>query len=369
MNPRERFLAMTLLGLVIVLGGLGLFHVLVYKPLSDLGTQLDAADKERTDKAKELAGVNKEIDRIKKLDPRLTVWEKISLPDAASRDPDETNKHLRKIQVEYEQEINKVLNRAGVRNIKILAQAPDLKSGPPINPKDKTPFYKKLPFSIEGTGSLAAVVQSMEDFHRMNLLHEVRNFSLVKPQTLQQGAAPGDLDIKIGLEALIVNGAGKRAELMPASDPKIKYPAVLQRGRGDYQSILTHNMFTGVAGEGPRQYEKPEDVLRFVKLTSITYTGRRWEATMYDQGKGGKEIDVNVGGLTTKGEFSVSDRYDNVLCIGHVLDMDSRGFVFQYRGLFHRMDAGQSLDGALKQSLPIVNLVVGPLGTAGKPVD
>jgi hypothetical protein len=173
------------------------------------------------------------------------------------------------------------------------------------------------------------------------------------------------------VEALIVSGAEKRAELEPPKNDKIKFPPVLARSTADYQSILTHNIFTGsTRGEGDRQYEKAEDVLRFVKLTSTHYNGRRWEATLYDQGKGGAEIKFSLSDYTiSKPTFTVFDRFDNAICAGIAIAIDSRRVVFLHNGLLYQLDSGQSIEAALKQPLPYVNFVVGPLGTAGTPKD
>jgi hypothetical protein len=103
-------------------------------------------------------------------------------------------------------------------------------------------------------------------------------------------------------------------------------------------------MFTGFAlrssqdtPSGPK--EKPEDVLRFVKLTMLFYNPDRdrWEATIYDQGKGGAERKLNERILN---KFTISDRYKNAVLEARVVKITEDRMVILAKGKFYGLRCG-----------------------------
>jgi hypothetical protein len=345
MNPRERMLAIVLLLLVLVVGVGGMGYVLVLKPLTDLGAQKREVEAQIDKKLQDLDREKAETEKVRKLDPRLALWDKLSLPDASSRDAGEIERHYRQVQVDYEQHVNDVLRRAGVKNLKITTLPVDVKSG--AQGPNKPPLYKKLPYKIEGNGTLAAVVQAMDDLHRDPLLHEVRDLTVTRPQTNRPGTNSNELDVRLSLEALIVTGAparkeewlgakGEKYEPKPADKAGTKLdakdkdkpaakdkdkdkpaakpaapqspfkptklredwmavrlassgdrPVVLSRDRDGYQAILARNIFLGSPGSmgGGRLREQLKDVLDVIKLTSVEKRGTKWIATLTDPAK------------------------------------------------------------------------------------
>ena len=151
----------------------------------------------------------------------------------------------------------------------------------------------------------------LQDFHRTPLLHEVRSMTLKKGPS-----AKGDLDVNMTVEALLVTGAEKRDDLLP--DSKVAPPQVLAEPSRQYTDMLAKNIFTGFATVSHYSEDRSQ-VLNFVKLTAIWNNGGHWEATYYDQGKGGEEKRIKERWLN---DFSVADKYDNVLVSGKVVRLD-----------------------------------------------
>src|SRR5262245_26168538 len=80
MTRREKILATTLLIVLVVLGGGALFHLFVYQPMSDVHDRLNAAREQVAKKQADLAQEEKQIKDMFRVDPRLSQWEKLSVP-------------------------------------------------------------------------------------------------------------------------------------------------------------------------------------------------------------------------------------------------------------------------------------------------
>ena len=169
--------------------------------------------------------------------------------------------------------------------IKVTPAPADRKGGPIL--AGKTPAYTKLSFTVQGQAGLDGVVRMVQDFYRTPLLHEVRSLTLSKGAAAKNDpSGKGNLDVNLTVEALLVTGADKRDDLLPSSTTPA--PQVLATPSRQYTDMLAKNIFTGVAAVS-RLSEDRSQVLNFVKLTALWNSGRRWEATYYDQGKGGEE--------------------------------------------------------------------------------
>src|SRR5687767_237763 len=110
MTQREKVLAGALFGLLVFVGGGLGGYVFVYRPLSDVRSQLAAAEGQLTKKQQELSAEEQQNGNILRVNPRLTQWNKLSLPP---RDPtakkvpsalqeEAKKKHLNQLQVNYE---------------------------------------------------------------------------------------------------------------------------------------------------------------------------------------------------------------------------------------------------------------------------
>src|SRR4029077_6599883 len=80
-----------------------------------------------------------------------------------------------------------------------------------------------------------------------------------------------------------------------------------------YADLAGKNVFLGT---GPAQARLTEDriaVLGEVRLTMLAHNGRRWEAFLYDQGKGGEDRRLNALTVT---DFTVKDKYGEPVLTG-----------------------------------------------------
>jgi hypothetical protein len=361
MTQRERVLASSLIGILVLGGGGLLTQVALLGPLHQLSSEIASVDEENRKKQDELNTIEASNDHALKLSPRLKQWKEISLPGAKDVRPEEILAHMKSKQVDYEQYLYELLRRNGFSPGTIAVNSRPLEAprtgsnaakGPP-------PVFRALTFTVQGQAALDSVVKMLEEFHRASLLQQVRTINVQKPS--DRNAPRGALDVTMTVEAALVNGADKREELMPSST--VDRPHVLAEPARSYSELAAHNIFTGTAPATPRgQTEDARDVLGFIKLTTVSNTNnRRWEAWLFDQSRKDGESRLR----TTAGfnEFSFADRFDNILVKGVVLRIDGTGVVFKARGHFYHMSPGDNLYDALREPaeapLPAAGAAVG----------
>jgi hypothetical protein len=381
MTQRERVLTQVLLTAVLLIGGGMGCHVFVWQPLSEVHGRLLEARNELIQTQTDLSVQQREIDSLLRLRPRLAQWQMTSLPPRDPEDrkkkskrglgPEEIKKrHVSSLQTDYERFLWELLRRNGFSadSIKIGTRQSDIKAVPKL--PNKAPLYEPLTFTVAGRARLDGVVQMLADFHRTPLLHSVHNLSLSLPDQQRLAASrpgPGprgpmrggsggrELNVTMTVEALIVNGAKDRSALLPTLAAGTAQPRVLAEPARRYADMNLKNMFTGTPGAADlaRGRENQRDVLRFVKLTHLAHNGRRWEAYLYDQAKGGAEKRVNSVTVT---EFTVRDRYNNAVLEGEVVYIDELQVVFRSDGKFYRLRLGDFLYPAIRTPLSTTEL-------------
>jgi hypothetical protein len=355
MNHRERILALTVLVVAILVGGGVVFKFLFLDSLSAINLQAADAEQDLKKKQAELKKIEEDQAAIVERDPRLAQWQRLSLPEDKNqtqelkdgRSLEEVRKrHEEDVEVSYGRFLFDLLMRSGFApsTIKVTPVPADRKGGPILS--GKTPAYTKMSFTVQGQAGLDGVVRMVQDFYRTPLLHEVRSLTLTKGAAAKNDpSGKGDLDVNLTVEALLVTGAEKRDALLP--DKSIAAPQVLAEPSRYYTDMLAKNIFTGVAAVSKLSEDRSQ-VLNFVKLTALWNSGRRWEATYYDQGKGGDEKRLTE---RTINEFSVADKYDNILVEGKVVRLDGDGVLFESGNKYYRWTCGQFLGAALEEPL------------------
>jgi hypothetical protein len=361
MTRREKVLATTLLVVMTVMGGGVLFHLFVYQPISDVREELVREQTELTKKQNELLKEQQQIEAVLRVDPRLSQWQKLSLPPSDPEakkkkgvSPEELKKkHLSQLQVEYERFLSLLLRRNGFADdsVIITPRQPDRRSSPIL--KGKEPVYERLAFGVSGRSTLDAVSKMLRELHTTPLLHSVRNLTVAV--ATPRGTTPmpaGTLDLSMTVEALLVNGAEERTALLPS---KLGYqPRVLAEPRRSYDLMVKRNVFTGIVPKSLPEEEKvteeKRDVLRFVKLTMLFYNPdrRRWEATLYDQGKGGAEIKLNQRILN---EIKILDKDENPMLEGKVVHIDETQLIFKSDGKYYRLRCGDFFYPAIREPM------------------
>src|SRR5262249_55055321 len=154
MNPRERILAMVVVGVVLLCGGVFLFNQMFLGPLKardkNISTLQEEIDKKRTQVAKAVAGQAK-----------LTRGRQTSLP-----------RDVYLAQRKYEEYLSELLFKSGFARdkTKVITQNADSRTSPQLT--GKKPVYTVLPFLVEATGTEENLVKMLEGFYRTGLFHK-----------------------------------------------------------------------------------------------------------------------------------------------------------------------------------------------------
>ncbi|HKI36087.1 MAG TPA: hypothetical protein VKA46_29795 [Gemmataceae bacterium] len=293
MNPRERALAIFLIG-VIILGGGGFFgYQFVYVPWTTRTRELARLQKEEQAKTDRL-------DEIERERGELARWRMLSLPG----DPDLAR-------FEYEKYLDALLTRHKiVTGRAITPQTKDNSKAAPTT-ANKEPIYTRLTFTVHAYATMDNIVAMLKDFYSTGLMHQIKSLAIQRQLTATRDSLPDELELRMTVEALIVNGTDKRPYLLPNFDrglmaldlatsffphpptvvwaslsPGLSSPGLLADPQRNYEAVARKNIFLGRAPKESRftddgtspQWMAP----RFVHLTDITRGTLRMEAGVYD---------------------------------------------------------------------------------------
>jgi hypothetical protein len=300
MTTRERHMSIVLTGFIIVVGASFFGYQFVYAPIRDkkllINNLVEDIDQRKIRQA-----------RIEKRQPDLEKWKKLSLPPdkeektkvaeavVPGRTPTETAR-ADLAQGAYEDWLNNTLKAAGyaLTDVAITPRKPDAKNVPQLS--TKKPIYTRVQFSVQLKGDLASLVDFMDRFYKVALLHQIRNLTITKPlggdfraaaaAGANGGAPPApstDLDVNMTIEALVLDNAEKRATLFP--DKPVEVPPLLSKTDAQYAMIPGKNMFFGPLstrepGERGTGYF---DTAPHLFLNGITSGDNGLEATLWDR--------------------------------------------------------------------------------------
>jgi outer membrane murein-binding lipoprotein Lpp len=362
MTQRERVLASSLLGVLILGGGAVLFQMAFLGPLQQLNAEIASLDDDIRKKDDEIKADQAVVDKALKLSPRLANWKQLSLPSPKTQRPEDIVAQLKSKQADYEPYLYDLLRRNGFTPGSIVVSGRSLEQAKSGQAASKGPaqLTHALPFSVQGQAQLDGIVKMLEEFHRANLLQQIRTITLQKP--VDRSAPRGALDLQMTVEALLVNDAEKRDELMRSSSERLHVLADSQRS---YSEMAGHNIFTGTlpAPKAATQSEDARDILGYIKLTDVSQKdNQRWEGWLYDLSKkdGGSRLRTSAG----FNEFSFSDRYDNVLIKAVVIRIDPTGVLFRANNRFYHISPGDNLYDATREParepFPAAGAAMGP---------
>jgi hypothetical protein len=348
---------MIVVGLVVLAGGGFLFHEFFWQPLQEKKASIQTLNDDVDGNEQKLAQA--------KLDQRkVELYKSLSLPPAV-------DVALR----EYENYLTDLLIRSGFNasNITVTSKKPSslTTSATAATTTAKRPNFTPLQFNVDCPGKLENLVRMLEGFYHTGLLHEIKLLSIEQGQLTGTKAQPGELTIKLTIEALIVTGAEPRKYLLPNVSPRILAvetagglvggPAGLgwagwaagpsgPLGPGNlallprrYSVIADKNIFVG-----PTEMAKVDsvNVNKYVFLTDITRDEKFLEGHLFNRWEDRQTRLRKAPGLDF---FTVRDNNGAVLVSGTVVDMDDRELVFQANDKLYRMHVGQNIDEALKQ--------------------
>jgi hypothetical protein len=262
MSKRERTLALIVLPVILLIGGWLIVAELWLKPLNQREEQIAQVLKDIHERRETVEGIE-----ARKKD--LGKYRTLSLPvdaDLARR--------------EYEDQLSKMLRSSGFEagSFSVTPKPLDTKTSP--QQANKKPIYSRLIFTVQAKGELVALVDFMEKFYKLPLLHQIHNIAVQRPLSGGQGARATDLDINLTVEALVLDNAEPRKTLLPEKPPEVKLLASEPR---KYGAIAGRDVFFGPAPPAAQQTRKSEvDYAKHIKFVSLTEGEKGLEATFYD---------------------------------------------------------------------------------------
>jgi hypothetical protein len=376
MNLRERILAMAVLSVVILVGVFFLLRQFVLAGLDERDNNIAALKMAIGNKQRDLATKQNWIQQKLKEKPRLASWRQLSLPVNAELSKRDHQKYLSELMRRYENHLSEMMDESGFTpGARITARVTDTKGK--AAPAGKAPPYTPVTVIIEDAhADLAGLVKMLERFYRTSLLHQIKNISIQRPLTARPQQKPGELDIKLTVEALIVTGAEDRAQLMPEVDRRLVAldalatwrggpgslalvpwaagptgplgPRVLAEPQRQYASIAAKNIFFGRAPAAERVTGNEFDSLQNVYLTTITRNDRRTEAFLYVRFSNRRVRLRASAGFDT---FRIQDGQGETLLHGKVIRIDDRDVLFKVDDAYYSIHVGQSLKEAMERPL------------------
>ena len=364
MTVRERFLAIVVLGFIVLAGAGLMISQFIWSPIRNRNhriSEIKSEIEERRDK----------IAQIQALKPKFEGWRQISLPA-----------DLGFARLEYEKHLRELLLQSGFEGnttTVIPSRGADPKSNPTL-PGKKEPIYTRMNFTVAADGELADLVDFLERFYRTPLLHEIKKLDVRRPLTALIDTGPqrqnaNMLHIEMTVEALVLAGADKRKQLLPAVDWNLAGvdvltslcnsptglimlpsgigptgplgPPILAAPARQYGSIAAKDVFYGpqkVAEQAVDNVETTENVY----LTDITHSGTKVEAFLYVQYDNTK---TRLRPTTGFDSFRIRNSKGVTLAQGKVVRIDDRDLIFRSGEKYYSMHVGQNLLEALKRPL------------------
>lgn len=343
MTKRDNKLAYILLGFII-LAALGFFGYQFYLvPMRERETRIADLRRDVDIQQAKVDAVHAQAQAMKKI-------KKISLPanvDQARR--------------EYGEEIEKMLRASGFEagSISVLPKQPETRTSPAF--ANKKPIYTKLPFTVTAKGDLTSIIDWMERFYKLKLLHQIKNLTIQMPAGADSNARRGqnDLDVTMTLEALVLDNAEPRKTLQPENSADL--PTTLAASERTYASIAGKNIFYGTPQQvqGPRTPQKPE-VMPFIKFDGVSYEAGTPTATLWDQYHNhdyrirphsikGFNVDVSyyINGrkrdLRNSRNLELHDASGNIDRLWEIVRIHDRELILRDEEQYYRLHIGQSL--------------------------
>jgi hypothetical protein len=352
MTQRERKLLFGAGGATLLVVGLLGFNSLFLTPLAKRNQEIVDLNQELDGKKLALQqGIadRRELNRLRGL----------SLP----ADPNPLHRDYDLAWGEYDRFLRDLTRASGLKSVRITFSPP---TGGPVNARNKKPLYQALTYSVEATGELTSVVAMLERFNQAPLLHQIKSLTIrpVKADTGSRArrvdSSARDTDVRMTVEALLVDGAQKRSYLIPGEHRLLAINglglAALQHGPsglpvvpwalwprplieatvpGDYPYIASNNIFyPPPAAKDPAKKRQPPKVeaARFLVLTDIIRrSDGKVRASLYDQLKGGRPITLDPADENASSLPVCKDTEDERLVRGEVIHIGSTEVVFRLK--------------------------------------
>jgi hypothetical protein len=342
MTTRDNKMAYILLGFIF-LSAVGFFGYTFYLvPMRERETRI-------SDLRRDVDGLEARVEVIHAQQAKLDKMRKVSLP----RNIDQARRA-------YGEEIEKMLRASGFEagSFSVLPKQPETRTNPTF--ANKKPIYTKLPFDVTAKGDLASIVDWMERFYKLSLLHQIRKITLQLPAGADANARRGanDLDMTVSLEALVLDNAEERKTLTP--EKPVEMPSVLAVPERQYASIAGKNIFYGSAAPTISNDKPYVDVMPFIKFDGVSYDAGMPTATLWDQyhnhdykirphTTGGFRVEVSyyINGrkrdLRSGRNLELHDTKGEIERLWEIVKIDDRELILRDEEHYYRLHLGQSL--------------------------
>lgn len=360
MNERERKLAFILAAVMIFGVGGGGFWYGFYGPYSEYQSSIAALQSDVDRQEREIEGLENKSDANLANHPRLKEWRTLSFPPPAKEQTDLAKGHSAALKLDYSNLLTNLLMRNGFKpattTVKSADSSGQLRAIPLIEGTKKR-IYEPYQFDIIGQAKLEDLAGFLQQLHQVPILHQV---TYLKVEKLKKDQPKGDMKFTIHVEALMVADAAKKPrlevdKLLAGLTKPPEKEQILASNKRDYTVLGPANPFfppdpptplvrprvepETIKVQGPK--EEPEEVLSAVKLTTITGDGKKWEAYLYDQNRGGRETKIRPSAAWC--DFSIKDKYENEVMKGKLLHIDPAFILFQYGDEVYMMRCGETL--------------------------
>jgi len=275
-TQRERFMAFAALGVVAVtlFGLLYFFYYHSNMTALENRTRTIAADQRSADD---------ELEAIDAGHERLKAAQVTSLPADVTNPADikrvlrEYNDLLRNMLTDSRFPTNKVIQFTGKVLDKPAAAGQTVKRPPMVH----------LTFDLTLHGNEIMLTDFLERFYRAPMLHRIKSLIVGRPVTRTNDQMKAELEIRMNIEALILDGAQQRKTLLPAGVKEDDLPSKPARADSQYAMIPGRNIFygPGVVYEDPpvtTYPPKPFDLLPEIVLDGITSDDSGCVASFFD---------------------------------------------------------------------------------------
>ena len=327
----------TLLMLVLGVGSVGVAFWLLYSyflsPLAVYNTQITSLEDEIEAKEQQVNGVKRDRLMVQKARAR-------SLPASQVKASGDYDKYLRTLlqfsgltEVDVTDPPHPVDAKAGI-GAALALNAP------------KKPAHTILTYSVHAKGTLASVVNALENLQKTPVLHRVRNMELGR-RNIAKDLTKDDLTVSMSVEAMIVAGTkpGEEVKLEPNSMLKLPTEAYPR----SYDDMARKNIFIGFM---PREATGSiENIIpEYVRLVLTDPTsGEAFLRNLLFRTREMRLQSDKKGGFNTF-QITTEDR-SKVLVHATVLRVDQREVYFQVKVDVYGIHIGDTVTHAMRRPL------------------
>src|SRR5262249_39464243 len=151
----------------------------------------------------------------------------------------------------YNEHLRAMGKKSGLKDFNVKSEEASIARIPAQVFNKKETFYTPLNFTVTGHGDFSSVVKLLEEFYSTPLLHKIKSLVMRRPNS-GAAAKTREVEIELKVEAIIVDGAENRPQLLPTEKVEPHNLAVPKR---DYLMIAAKNPFYGP----PPPPTKPDD--------------------------------------------------------------------------------------------------------------